>query len=210
MNATPTADTDDRTTTTANTLSDLAPNDDAQPVKAAKAPRGTGPAPLVGQLAALALVGLGVVGVQEAVVRSNLSSNRSWTTATLEHLNDQGPPAWAIPAGIALIVIGLTFVVIAFKRRPRNTLPLTSRTGLHIRTHDLERLLDARLDGIDGATDTRVEISRRRVRITVTSIAAPENNAAIVSDTEERIGPTLAALEQTLRLKTKVRNVNFA
>lgn len=183
---------------------------DVEPVKAAKAPLGTGPAPLVGQLAALALIVLGVVGVQEAVVRTGLTSARSWTDAVLRHLDDRGAPPWSIPAAIGLILVGTLFVFVAFKRRPRNTIALASRTGLHIRTHDLERLVRARLDGIDGATDTRVEATRRRLTVTITSIAAPQNNPEIVSDTELRTEPVLATLNVRPRVKTKVRNVNFA
>ncbi|MEP7091405.1 MAG: hypothetical protein ABI776_15000 [Nocardioidaceae bacterium] len=182
------------------------PVDPHDAMRAAKPPVGTGPAPLVAQLVALGLVALGVVGIQEALVRSGIVSATSWTSATISGVDGLRVATWALVLGVALVVAGLLLLPIVVKRRPRKTLTLAASTGVHIRTRDLARLCEHVVAGADAVTDVHAKAAARRVRVTATTVGPPERNQAIADDVRSRLATTLDALERTPRLKVSVKN----
>ena len=62
------------------------------------------------------------------------------------------------------------------------------------------------MEGADGVTDVRVTSTRRKLRVVATSVAAKDRDAAIRSDVESRLQPTLRALQRAPRLAVSVRN----
>ena len=179
--------------------------DDA--LRAAKPPVGVGASPLVAQLIAIALVVLGAVGVQALLSSTGAVAQGPWTTTAVDAVDGTASdsPVVLVVAVVA-VLLGLLVLPIAFKRRPRKALELDAATGVRLRTHDLTRLARAAVEGADGVTDVRVTASRRRLRVVATSVAAKDRNAAITSDIEHRLQPTLGAFERAPRLAVSVRN----
>lgn len=181
------------------------PADDA--LRAAKPPVGVGASPLVAQLIAIALVALGVVGVQALLSETGAISQAPWIRTALDAVDGTGSDAPVVlVVAIVAVVLGLLVLPIAFKRRPRKAIELDAQTGVRLRTRDLSRLAKAAVEGADGVTDVRVTSSRRKLRVVATSVAAKDRDAAIRSDVESRLQPTLRALQHGPRLSVSVRN----
>ena len=180
-------------------------------MKAAKAPVGVGSAPLVAQLLALALIALGVVGIEEALVRTGAISQPSWTTATVEAMDRSTAdrPVVLILA-IAGVLLGLVLLSVAFKRRPRKTVALSADTGVYLRTRDLKRVATSALEGADGVTDVDVVSGRRTMNVRATTLAPKERNSEIEADLRDRLSSSLSALASPPRVKVAVRNEELA
>ncbi len=180
--------------------------DSQEPMTPARPPVGVGASPLVAQLLALLVVATGVVGVQEAVSRVGLVGGPSWVGSTASALDGLSPPPWLLLAAVVLAVVGLLLLVVALKRRPRKSLTLQAQTGVYLRTGDLAKLVSERLDGLDAASDTSVDVSRRKIQVTVVSIAPQDHNQAVTSAIDERLAPCLAAIESPPRVKVTIKN----
>lgn len=124
-----------------STRSDAGTNDDndsgsEETLGGAKPPVGTGPAPLFGQLLALLLVCVGVVGVQEALARTGIVKT-SWTSWVLRSLGGLSADFSLLVLFVVLTLLGLALLAVVFKPRPRRTLTLSAKTGVYLRTGDL-------------------------------------------------------------------------
>ncbi|KQT91527.1 hypothetical protein ASG49_10920 [Marmoricola sp. Leaf446] len=181
------------------------PADDA--LRASKPPVGVGASPLVAQLVALGLIALGAVGVQALLSSTGAISQAPWTTSAVDAVDGTASdtPVVLVVAVVA-ILLGLLVLPIAFKRRPRKAIELDATTGVRLRTGDLSRVAKAAVEGTDGVTDVDVRASRRKLRVVATSVAAKDRDAAIRSDIESRLQPTLRALQHGPRLSVSVRN----
>lgn len=173
---------------------------------AAKPPVGTGPAPLVAQLIALALIALGVLGIQEALVRSGLVASKSWTSAGLDAVDGTRAATWVVVVGALLILAGVLLLPIVIMRRPRKTVSLTANTGVYIHTRDLGRICGHAVEGADAVTSVHVRTAARKVHVTATTVAPKDRNAEITADVRSRLTTTLDALERTPRVKVSIKN----
>lgn len=182
---------------------------DTQAVAAAKPPVGVGASPLVAQLLALALVGLGVVGVQDLLARTGAISQGPWVDSTLQSLDGltSGSP-WVLVGGIVAMVLGLLLLPIVFRRRPRKTLELRAETGVRLRTQDLPRLVRSSLESVDGVTDVQVSATRRTVKVTAATVVRDERRQQVVTDLGEQLAPTLEALEKAPRTRIKLKEAS--
>lgn len=179
-------------------------------LRSAREPVGSGSSPLVAVVLALGLIALGVVGVQEAAVRSGLWSSRSWTSATLDALDGRAAPQWLVaPAGV-LLVLAFVLLAAALRRRPRTTVALTSETGAFVRTSDLAVIVQSAIEGLDGVTETDVRATRTSLKVRAVAIVPRSANPSISSDVEERVAPVLAALDRPPRVRVSIKNKEFA
>lgn len=177
------------------------------PLRAGKAPVGTGASPLVAQLFALALIALAAVAVQHLLVQTGTASGTSWLASTVESTDGiAGDSPIVLVVGIVAVVLGLLLLPIALKPRPRKGIPLATTTGAHLRRRDLRRIVESAVEGTDAVTDVDVTVTRRRIRVTATSVATkdrdPETKAAI----EERLTSVSDALERRPVVTTTVRH----
>lgn len=173
---------------------------------AARPPVGTGSSPLFGLLLALALIALGVVGVQEALVRSGASSRTSWTSSALAWLDGVRSADWMLAVFAAAVLAGVLLLLVVLRRRPRKTLSLRAGTGVFLRTRDLSRLAESLVDGTAGVIDVNASATRRRLRVSVTTVEPEEHNATLTDIVRERLAPCLDALAQAPRATVSIRN----
>jgi len=182
-------------------------NDDTPVLRAAKAPVGVGSAPLVAQLLALLLIALGVVGVQEALVRTGAVQGSSWTRAVVRSVDGT---RWTDPlvlaVGVVAVVLGMLLLPVGLLRRPRRSVALQAETGVHLRTKDLATIATSAVEGADAVTDVRVDASSRSLKVRATTVAANDRNVEIARGLEERLAASLDALEHTPRTKVYIRN----
>lgn len=184
--------------------------DAGEAMTAARPPVGTGPAPLFGLLLALALTALGVVGVQEALVRSGAINGTSWTSWVLTRLDGVRSADWMLLVFVAAALVGLLLLLVAFRRRPRKTLELRANTGVYLRTRDLARIADSLIGGTDGVTDVNASASHKRLRVTVTTVEPKERNNALSDSVRERLSPCLESLARAPKVSVNVRNEDLA
>lgn len=170
-----------------------------------KPPVGTGSAPLVGLLLAVALVGLGVVGVQTLLAALDAVAGPGWVERVVDTADGTaGDSSAVLVVGAAAVVLGLLLLPVALRRRPRRGLALRAGTGVDLRPRDVARVLASTLEDADAVTDLAVRATRRRVRVDATTVATRERTAAVTADLEERAAPALQALAHPPRLTVRV------
>jgi Family of unknown function (DUF6286) len=177
----------------------------------AREPVGTGASPLVAQLLALVLIALGIVGIQEALVRTDAVSTSSWTRQALDAVDGLEATAWwLLPVCAGLGVLGLLLLVVAFRRRPRKTLALGAQTGVFLRRGALPKIVTSAVEGTDGVTDVDTTCSRSRIKVRATTFEARDGNSAIEADIRTRLEGTLAALHPEPRLTVDITNEDIS
>ena len=168
----------------------------AAPLAAGKTPVGPGAITVVGLLLAVAVIGLGVLGIQTALVSAGALTGTSWLTWLLRGFDGLTAGAWALPVGAAAILLGLFVLVAALRRRPRTAVALRASTGVFLRPHAVARLAEHAADEVDGVSTASASATRSRVRVRVTTTGDAGVEDAVRAAISERLG----ALESTPRI----------
>lgn len=180
---------------------------DKQALRAAKAPVGTGSAPLVAQLLALVLVALGAVAVQSALSAWGVVRQASWVESASTALDGtRYDDPLVLVVGVVLAVVGLLLLPVVVARRPRTSVDLEAETGVHLRTRDLARIVAEAVEGTDAVTDVDVRATRRKVAVRVTTLALKDRRDEIRLAARGRAEPVLRALASPPRLSVSVKH----
>lgn len=180
--------------------------DTAAALPPAKEPVGSGSAPLVAQLIALALICLGVAGVQHLLVQLEVVRSASWLVSLTDATDGlKGDSPVVLGVGVVAALLSLPLLVVVVRRRPRTDLELSSTTGVHLRPKDLRRVVEAAVDGTDAVLDTDVSATRRKVRVKVTSVAGKDRTPEITEAVRAAAESALEPLQRPPRLTVTVR-----
>lgn len=182
------------------------PATNVESLSAAKPPVGTGLSPLFAQLIALVMVALGVVGIQEALVRSGAVSQKSWTSTVVSSVDGISAAAWMVPVFVVIAAVGVLLLLVVLRPRPRKALTLAANTGVYLRTGDLSRIVEGLLQGAEGVTDVTTKATLRKLRVSATTLAAKDRNSALEADLRGRLEPALWALKRPPKVALTIRN----
>ena len=147
-------------------VSSAAPKSRA-PMAAAKPPVGVGPVPFVGAVLALVLVAVGVAGIRDALVAIGAVEGEPWIDSVVDTVDGWQPQFWLVPAGIALVLLGVWLVLVALRPRSRTGVAVRAATGVFLRTGDVERLAARAASDVDGVLSARSSASHRKVEVRV-------------------------------------------
>ncbi len=118
----------------------------------------------LGMLAALLLIGVGVVLVQEALSRWGVVG-ASWLGSFLETLDGTRAGTWTVPAGVALVLLGLLVLVVALKPRRRTHVRVAGDADLWMTPAALTALARDAAEGVPGVARVSVGGSRSAVKV---------------------------------------------
>lgn len=175
-----------------------------RPLGAAKAPVGSGRVSTIGVVLALLVTGLGVVGVQTALVSAGLLHGNSWLESGVQTVDGLTPSPWLLPLGVALVLLGLWLLLGAVLPRRRTAVALQADTGVFLRSRDLARLAVAAADEVDGVSDAHASASRSAVTVRVTTTGGGSVGGAVEHAVTERLQPLQRAVR--VRVSTKEGN----
>ena len=147
-------------------VSSAAPKSRA-PMPAAKPPVGVGPVPFVGAVLALVLVAVGVAGIRDALVAIGAVEGEPWIDSVVDTVDGWQPQFWLVPAGIALVLLGVWLILVALRPRSRTGVAVRAATGVFLRTGDVERLVARAASDVDGVLSARSSASHRKVEVQV-------------------------------------------
>ena len=147
-------------------VSSAAPKSRA-PMAAAKPPVGVGPVPFVGAVLALVLVAVGVAGIRDALVAIGAVEGEPWIDSVVDTVDGWQPQFWLVPAGIALVLLGVWLILVALRPRSRTGVAVRAATGVFLRTGDVERLAARAASDVDGVLSARSSASHRKVEVRV-------------------------------------------
>ena len=147
-------------------VSSAAPKSRA-PMAAAKPPVGVGPVPFVGAVLALVLVAVGVAGIRDALVAIGAVEGEPWIDSVVDTVDGWQPQFWLVPAGIALVLLGVWLILVALRPRSRTGVAVRAATGVFLRTGDVERLAARAASDVDGVLSARSSASHRKVEVQV-------------------------------------------
>ncbi|NHA70134.1 Asp23/Gls24 family envelope stress response protein [Phycicoccus flavus] len=182
------------------TVADTRPTapDPARPTPEVSEPAGTAPVVLPSLLAALVLVGLGVLGVQTALVAAGAVSGPAWLDPVLSAL-DTGldRSAGTLVLGVVLGLLGLWLLARSVGRRPRPDYSLGAGTHAWTGPSDVARVASLVAADVDGVVTVR---ARARGRSLLLRVGAVDG-----ADVGDRVRSEVEAATEGLEPRPRVR-----
>lgn len=175
---------------------DAAPAD-LPPMAAAKAPVGHGPVPAIGIVLSLAVIGLGVVGIRDALVSAGAIEGETWISSVVELFDGWRPELWLVPVGVLLVLLGLWLLLVAVRPRPRTGIAVRAETGVYLRAADVKRIAVRAAADVDGVLTASADASRRKVDVQIATTGD--------SSTAERVRAAVQEVLQPLEVQPTVR-----
>jgi hypothetical protein len=147
---------------------------------------------------AIVLLAVAALAGQAAYVAAR-GQGTSWFASLADALDGLEPEPWVGVAGVLVALAGLWLLWQAVRPRPRTTVRVVATSGIHLRSADVARWVDATARDVTGVLDTRTAATPRTVRVTVRSTGS----ADILDDVRDEVARQLAALERPPRLTVR-------
>lgn len=177
---------------------------------AAKARVGVGAAPLIGQLLALALISIGVVAIRDVLVATGVITGQPWIPTAIAAVDGLTPQPWLVAAAVAAIILGVVVLIAALKPRPRKVVPLTSATGVYLRTGDVATVAQHAAADVDGITHARASATQRAVTVTADTTAPHDLQRAVRAAVTQAVTEALAGLERPPTVKVTLSSIGMS
>ncbi len=172
-----------------------------KPLSAAKTPVGPGTISALGLLWSALLLGVGVVGVQAALVAAGVLNGTAWLTWVIQQVDGLAPAGWMLPVGVVLVLFGLWLLLTALRPRPRTAVALTAATGVFLKPRDLSRLAVAAADQVDGVQDAKATASRSKVSMQIVSTGGGN----VADEVRAAVTERLEALEKPVKVTVRTQ-----
>lgn len=172
-----------------------------KPLSAAKTPVGPGIISALGLLWSALLLGVGVVGVQAALVAAGVLNGTAWLTWVIQQVDGLAPAGWMLPVGVVLVLFGLWLLLTALRPRPRTAVALTAATGVFLKPRDLSRLAVAAADQVDGVQDAKASASRSKVSMQIVSTGGGN----VADEVRAAVTERLEALEKPVKVTVRTQ-----
>ncbi|WP_265442491.1 DUF6286 domain-containing protein [Flexivirga meconopsidis] len=118
-------------------------------------------------LLALGLIGLGVVGVQELLTRQDWVSGKPWLSTVIDNAQHATPASWALPAGIAAVVVGLMLLFAAVKPRRATHRRVPGTDDAWVSPAALATIAAVAARRTPGVVSADARHTRRRIQVSV-------------------------------------------
>lgn len=154
------------------------------------APRARPIAVWPGVLAALLLVGVGVVGVRDFIVDRGWVGGTPWVTTVVADLDGQRPHVWVVIVAVVAVLLGLLILFAGLKRARRTHVGVQVDADLWLSRGALAELAQSVAHRQEGVVSATAEVRRGR-KVGVSVVArddAPVVLATIESAVEDALG----------------------
>lgn len=177
----------------------------ATPQQPAVAPPPLAPAAAhyVAVIAALLLIGVGVVGIRDGIAAAGAITGPSWTRAAVDWLDGQSAHGWMVPVGAILAGVGILSVIAALKPRRRKGIPVTGRTSVYLDVSDTAKLAAAAARVVPGVTTAHASATRRAVTVTARTTGPDVTTETISSAVRSALAPLAATPRISVRTKVE-------
>ena len=172
-------------------------------VPAAKTPVRSGGLAVLGVLWALVLVALGLVALHDALTAAGVFDTPAWITVALDAAADLAPSVAMLVAATAIGLLGLLLAFLALRPRRTRGVAVGAEAGTFLRHRHLSRLIQSRVEAVDGVSSANVSSKPRQLRVRAVGVVGVDE-AALRSRVEARVREEVAALERLPRLNVSV------
>jgi hypothetical protein len=169
--------------------------------QSAKRPVAAPAAATAGLLLALAVIALGIAGVQHASASAGWINESSWLDWIAGKAEVLRPADWMTYAGIAAAVIGLWLIATALSPR-RPTHLAVGDADIWIRPGDLARLAADTARSTSEVSTASAKSTRRSVKLTATAVT-PET-VQLVQSLNAAVATRLQPVQPTPRIRVHV------
>ncbi|MEX3507775.1 MULTISPECIES: DUF6286 domain-containing protein [unclassified Corynebacterium] len=153
----------------------------------------------------LLLLALAVMAGRETWLVATDANASSWVTPVTDLVARENLETWMIWAGVAAVVVGLIFLIVAFKPRRKTHMRLESeRSSVWLRAVDVARRSSAVARQVPGVAAARTQATDKNVKITVNG---DTEDPALAPRVEEAVSQALQTLESTPRVSVTVEPV---
>jgi hypothetical protein len=166
----------------------------------ATAPKQAAGASYLASLMALMLIGLGVVGVRDALLGAGVIDGSLWIPAVLRRFDGLVAGTWLMPVGVVALVLGLFCIALALKPRRRRTVDVDADSMVYLDVREVARIASVAAESVPGVLGAKTSATRRRVAVRC-SVTGPVPHDSI----ERAVAGELAQLTRPPRIRVKTR-----
>jgi len=169
---------------------------------AVKAPLSTSAAQRNGVLFSLLLIALGVIGIREALIYTDVINGAYWIGDLFKRIDGLRIASWMLLAGVLLFVIGLHFIVTGLSRRKRLGWTVTATEPVFVTPTAATSTALAAARRVDGVLDVVAQAKPKRVTFSAKATATDDT---VRSSVEQAISGRFAALKDAPKTKVRLR-----
>ena len=175
-------------------------------MSAKNTPRAAPAAAVTGLIVAIALIGLGVVGIHDLFVTQGWATGHAWARGAIDGINGSTRADWVIPLAVVSLLVGLLLLWVSLKpRRPTHQLvpDEDEAADVWIDPAALGRLARSAGEDVPGVLHAYPSVSRRRIRVDLRTTPGADREQISQTATEQihdRIGD-LSDLPVKIRAK---------
>lgn len=176
----------------------------APATKPAREPRANPGSRWLGILIGLVLIAVGVLAGRELWVLNADTTWQSWLNPAFDFFRGLEFQPWMGWTGVALLVVGLLFLIAALKPRPHTHRELPSEVSVWVRPVDVARYITAHSRRMSGVKAARTSLKRRTATLTATTVAPeaevqPELERSVTERVQAAFGDTITVKVRTER-----------
>ncbi|GGF18237.1 DUF6286 domain-containing protein [Williamsia phyllosphaerae] len=179
-----------------------------------KPPTATPGSVVVTTLFALVLLALAGIAIRDFIIEMKWISGTQWIAAASRWISSLSWQVWMRPAAVALIIIGLWFLIVSITPRSKTHFAVDGVEDVDgyspstwTRRVDVARRSSAVARDVRGVLEANSVVKRRKVKV---SVLLSEDSSETRADITERITAAIAPVApgRTVKLKARVKKVD--
>ncbi len=163
---------------------------------------------------ALGLLTVAGIAIRDFIIEMDWISGTEWIAAASRWISSLSWQAWMWPTAIALVIVGLWFLIVSITPRPKTHFAVAGAADVDgyspstwTRRVDLARRSSAVARDVADVLEAKTVVKRRKVMVEVLLAADSEpTRAAIIDQVAAAIGPV--APGRAVKLKARVKKVD--
>ena len=179
-----------------------------------KPPTATPGSVVITILFALVLLALAGIAIRDFIIEMKWISGTEWIAAASRWISSLSWQVWMWPAAVALIIVGLWFLIVSITPRPKTHFAVDGVEDVEgyspstwTRRVDVARRSSAVARDVRDVLEANTVVKKRKVKVSVLlSEDSPETRATITERVSAAIAPV--APGRTVKLKTRVKKVD--
>lgn len=124
----------------------------------------------------------------------------SWLRPVFDTVARARFESWMLPAGVAVAIVGIVFIVVALKPRPKTHVALAAGPNFWIRNLDIARLCTSTAERVPGVARATTYASPRTITVTV---SGGERHDDLAERVHAAVSPIVDHLAASRRLQVK-------
>lgn len=157
----------------------------------------------LGLLWAAVLIGLGAVAIHDVLVAGEWIGGPAWVEATVDAVARLQADVVLLVVATPVGLLGLVLLWWALRPRRKRGVSVSADSGVFLRHHHLNRLLEARVGTLQGVVSANASARRRKVALRVRGVEGSDPDE-LRSRVSSQVADDLAVLAEPVKPRIQI------